>query len=64
MITMLDFGYISELVTRYSMVFSTQLEPFLQDMYELFDEPIPDYYAMGFRWGMLWKILFDIKITS
>jgi hypothetical protein len=64
LISMLDFGYISELTTRYSMVFSSELQPFLLDMNDLFAEPILDFYAVGFRWGMLWKILFDVKITS
>ena len=35
MIAMLDFGYMSELATRYSALLAVELEPFLEDMYTL-----------------------------
>ena len=59
----LDYGYFSEMVTRYSLLFSTEWTPFMSDMYDLFMEDIVDWYLVGFRWGMLWKIAFDVKIT-
>ena len=64
MASSLDFSYVSEMTTRWSMIFSSEAQPFLQDMYELFNEPITDYYNIGFRWGMLWMMLWDVKITS
>lgn len=64
LIVSLDYGYCSEMITRYSLLFSTELTPFLSDMYDLFLEKYVDWYLVGFRWGMLWKIAFDVKITS
>lgn len=61
---MLDFGYMSELTTRYAMVASTELAPFFEDEYELINESILNWYLMGFRFGMLWKIVFDIRING
>ena len=51
------------MVTRYSLLFSTEWSPFMSDMYDLFMEEFVDWYMVGFRWGMLWKIAFDVKIT-
>ena len=59
----IDYGYVSEMVTRYSLLFSTEWSPFMSDMYDLFMEEVVDWYLVGFRWGMLWKIAFDVKIT-
>jgi len=64
MITNLDFSFISELVTRITMVFSAELQPFLIDMDMLFKQTPLDYYSMGFRFGVLWKMMFDLKISS
>ena len=62
----LDYGYVSEMITRYSLLFSTEFTPFVSDIYDLTNvaevEWI-DFYLVGFRWGMLWKIAFDVKIT-
>jgi hypothetical protein len=59
----LDYGFCSELVTRYSLLLSTELQPFIADLYDLLLEEYVDWYLIGFRWGMLWKIAFDVKIT-
>ena len=64
MIAMLDFGYMSELATRYSVLLALELSPFLEDMYVLFQDELLNWYNIGFRFGMLWKMLFDIKITA
>ena len=64
MIANLDFAYVSEMATRLAMVLSVEFEPFLRDEYELSNAPLIDYYLIGFRWGMLWKMMFDLKITS
>lgn len=59
----LDYGYLSEMVTRYSLLFSTEFTPFVSDVYDLMMEEYVDWYLVGFRWGMLWKIAFDVKIA-
>ena len=64
MIADLDFAFISELATRLAMILSEELEPFLESMADLFDQPILDNYLVGFRFGMLWKMMFDLKLTS
>ena len=64
MITNLDFAFASELVTRLTMVFSAELQPFLIDMNTLFREERLDFYSIGYRWGILWKMMFDLKISS
>ena len=60
----LDLTFISEMVVRWAMVGSTELNPFINDMYELFNEPILNSYLVGFRWGMFWQLLWDVKLTS
>ncbi len=64
MISQLDFGYLSEMVTRYSMIFATEFTPFVADMTGLIAAENIDFYLVGFRWGMLWKIMFDVKLDS
>jgi len=60
----LDFGFMSELTTRWSLLISTELEDFLGDMYELIYVPeIVDWFLVGFRWGQLWGLAFDVKLT-
>jgi hypothetical protein len=53
---------MSELVTRLSIVASQQLRPFLSDMNTLISAKILNWYLIGIRWGMLWQILFDVKL--
>ena len=62
MVSQLDFGYVSEMVTRYSMLLSTELTPFLGDMRDLFFQEYIDWYLVGMRWGLLWKVMFDVKL--
>jgi len=64
MIAQLDFGYLSEMTTRYSMILSTELTPFLADMRDLFFEWPVDWYLVGLRWGLLWQVMFDVKLDS
>jgi len=64
MIAQLDYGYLSEMITRYSMILSTELTPFMADMTGLLAKENIDFYLVGFRWGMLWKIMFDVKLDS
>ena len=55
---------MSELTTRWSLLISTELEDFLGDMYELIYVPeIVDWFLVGFRWGQLWGLAFDVKLT-
>lgn len=64
MISNMDFAFVSELVTRFTMVLSAELQPFLIDIQTLFEQTPLDYYSLGFRWGILWKMLFDLKISA
>lgn len=64
MVANLDFAFVSEMATRLAMILSVEFEPTLQDLYELTNTEIIDFYLIGFRWGMLWKMMFDLKITS
>ena len=63
LVASLDYGYVSEMITRYSLLFSTEFTPFVSDVADLLMEEYNDWYLIGFRWGMLWKIAFDVKIT-
>jgi len=65
MVFSLDFGFLSELVTRWSLLISTELEPFSADMYELIKESeFVDWFLVGFRFGQVWQLAFDVKITA
>jgi hypothetical protein len=64
LIVQFDYGYMSELTTRYSMLLSTELQPFLTDIYSLLAEDPTDWYLIGYRWGLLWSIMFDVKLDS
>ena len=64
MLVSLDFGFLSELTTRWSLLISTEAEDFLADMYDLIYVPqIVDWFLVGFRWGQLWSVAFDVKLT-
>ena len=64
MVFQFDFSYISEMATRYSMLFSTELQPFLDDVYGLLAETPTDWYLVGLRWGLFWQLMFDVKLDS
>jgi hypothetical protein len=46
------------------MIFSTEATPFLLDMKDLFLEFPIDWYLVGLRWGLLWQVVFDVKLDS
>ena len=50
--------------TRLSILISEQAGPFLEDVYAQLEKPYPDYYLIGFRWGELWKLIFDVKLSG
>jgi hypothetical protein len=55
MLVSLDFGYMSEMFTRWSLLFSTEWEDFTGDMYALIKEAeYVDWFLIGFRFGQLW----------
>lgn len=64
MLASFDYGYLSELTTRYSLLFSTELSPYLTDVMNLLGEENVDWYALGFRTGIIWKLAFDVKISA
>jgi hypothetical protein len=60
----LDFSFMSERMTTWSLILSNELSPYWLDMMTLFDEPILDWYLVGMRNGLMFKLLFDIKIPA
>ena len=61
-IAMFDYGFLSELMTRWALLLSQQLMPFLIDVNELFAAEILDWYLFGFRFGILFSMLADFKL--
>lgn len=57
-----DYGFLSELSTRFSIIGAEELQPFLEDVDELLAAQWPDYYSLGYRFGMLWQTIFDVKL--
>jgi len=64
LVAQLDYGFLSEISTRWSMLITTDLTPFLQDMYDLIEQPVVDWYLVGFRFGMFWKVAMDVQIEE
>ena len=62
MVFSLNVGFLSELSTRWSILVSDQYKPFSEKMYELLSAKIIDWYLVGYRWGALWKLAFDVKL--
>ena len=61
MLTNLDFAFLSEMATRIGLVLSSQGEMVLTNMTAMFEKDLVDWYNVGFVWGMLWVMMFDIK---
>ena len=59
-----DYGYISELITRISLIVANDGQGFLLDMYDLFSFEWIDWYLVGVRIGLFWKKLFDVELLS
>ena len=59
-----DVGYISEFITRVAVVSSTEGVYFVQDMNLLFMQWFTDWYMVGLRCGMLWKLIFDLELPE
>ena len=51
----LDYGFLSEMITRVSMVFADNVMDFLTDMFMLFGDEILDWYLVGWRVGIFWS---------
>ena len=64
LVAQLDYGFLSEMATRWSMLITTDLSPFMQDMYDLIEQPVVDWYLVGFRFGMFWKVAMDVQIEQ
>lgn len=64
MIAGLDYGFCSEMVTRVSMIFSKYWTELEGDLFDLFSDPITDWYLVGMRIGMFWKLLFDVELDA
>ena len=59
-----DYGFIGEISTRIVIIATEELGPFYTDMTNLLGATNVDYYLVGFRIGMVWQSLFDIKLNS
>lgn len=57
-----DYGFLSEMSTRLSIIGSEELQPYLEDTRDVLAEDWPDFYTLGYRFGMLWSSVFDVKI--
>jgi len=55
---------LSELASRWALIGSQELIPFFIDINSLFEDEILDFYLIGFRWGLLYAMLMDFKLTS
>ena len=64
MIMELNFAFMSEMVTRLSLLWSTEMEDFSADMYEILTADYVDWFLAGFRWGQLWSLAFDVKLSA
>ena len=62
-IFMLDYGFLGELATRWTLIFSNNLQEYMTDVEALFAAEYMNWYLFGFRNGMLFKLLFDIKLA-
>ena len=64
----LDYGFLSELTTRWSILISEESEKFFEKMTLLLigtdDDPVEniDWYLVGFECGIIWRLAFDVKL--
>ena len=59
-----DVGFICEMATRAFIILSEEAGPFYNDVVDLMSQENPDYYLVGFRIGMIWQSLFDVRLNS
>lgn len=66
MLADLDFGFLSELGTRLSMILSNSLQDLLEDLWNIFgtftEYGYVDWYLVGMRVGLIWKVIFDVNL--
>lgn len=60
----LDYGFYSETFTRWSMLIETDVKLFFEDVFELFDEEILDWFLIGEVFGLLWREWWDVKLPE
>ena len=64
----LDYGFVSELTTRWSLLLSEESGPFFDKMTALLigteERPVKnvDWYLVGFQFGVIWQLAFDVKL--
>ena len=58
-----DYGFLSEMSTRLSIIASEELTPYFTDTRDILAEQWPDYYTLGYRFGMLWQQVFDVQLS-
>ena len=59
-----DWGYISELITRIAVMGASEGVYFVEDMWTLFSQFYTDWYMVGLRVGMIWKLSFDLELPE
>lgn len=58
-----DYGFLSELTTRWSILISEESGPFFEKMTKLIIESENvDWYLVGFQVGLIWQLAFDVKL--
>lgn len=57
-----DYGFLSELTTRWSILFAEELQPMLNQIYGWMAKENIDWYLIGFRFGYFWKLAFDVQL--
>lgn len=68
LLVQLDYGFVSELTTRWSILISEEATEFFNKMTLLLigteDDPVEniDWYLVGFQLGIIWQLAFDVKL--
>ena len=58
----LNMGFLSEITTRWSILLGQEAKKFSTKAYELLSAKIINWLDVGFLWGALWKLAFDVKL--
>lgn len=67
LLVQLDYGFVSELTTRWSILIAEEFVPFFEKISGLIlgtdDKEVEniDWFLVGFQCGMMWQLAFDVK---
>lgn len=68
LLVQLDYGFVAEMTTRLSIIISEEATAFFQNLSILLfgtaEKPVEniDWYLVGFQFGMIWQLIFDVKL--